>query len=417
MADLFSIYMDKKLGQADSEWRAQIEQLPAIRNLWGKKKKQAIGMVMHYLGFSTELGAILKDVEYRVDANFGRIGRGVEQQAYVKIEGPYYSEDMHDFVITPHEEESIYQTIWTKEQGIRQEIINEIKLLYDKGYLQRLKSADKTGIIDAIFIKKVGEKRIREGKDQIDYTVDLSISEWERIYRQATKIALMQGLEVVPFLDVDKHFCEMFDMNKAKKIRTNCDKILLNEAWKGTITTSICMMKRLLASDKKKKQADYLALGIFYHILLSQCEEMIRGTAATYVKKLIENEKIPQEKTHTPSHISKRIMTAIMNETIPFYIDMFYTNKKKIQRNIDKTAKENIKRLIFNRIIDYCPTDRNNFMQIYEIPEKTFYRRQNEYRSFYNDMRTGLKTADKEYLDALLLGDSFGLNFKSRISF
>ena len=198
--------MDKKLGQADSEWRAQIEQLPAIRNLWGKKKKQSIEMVMHYLGFSTELGAILKDVEYRVDANFGRIGRGVEQQAYVKIEGPYYSEDMHDFIITPHEEESIYQTVWTKEQDIRQEIINEIKLLYDKGYLQRLKSADKTGIIDAIFIKKVGEKRIRKGKDQIDYTVDLSISEWERIYRQATKIAVMEGLEAIPFLDIDKHF-------------------------------------------------------------------------------------------------------------------------------------------------------------------------------------------------------------------
>lgn len=408
--------MDKKLGQADSEWRAQIEQLPAIRNLWGKKKRQAIEMVMHYLGFSTELGAILKDVEYRVDANFGRIGQGVQQQAFVKVEGPYYSEDMHNFVITPREEESIYQTIWTKEQDIRQEIINEIKLLYDKGYLQRLKSADKTGIIDAIFIKKVGEKRIREGKDQVDYTVDLSIPEWERIYRQATKIAVMQGIEVIPFLDIDKHFCEMFDMTKAKKIRANCDKILLNAAWKGTITTSICMMKRLLASEKKKKQADYLALGIFYHILLSQCEEMIRDAAATYVKKLIENKKIPQEKIHTPSHISSRVMTTILNETISFYIDMSYTNKQTIQRNIDKTAREKIKRIVFNRIIDYCPTDRSNFMQIYDIPEKTFYRRQSEYRAFYNDMRIGLKTADKEYLDAMILGNSFGINFKSQIS-
>jgi len=416
VADLFGIHMDKKLGQADSEWRAQIEQLPAIRNLWGKKKRQAIEMVMHYLGFSTELGAILKDVEYRVDANFGRIGQGVQQQAFVKVEGPYYSEDMHNFVITPREEESIYQTIWTKEQDIRQEIINEIKLLYDKGYLQRLKSADKTGIIDAIFIKKVGEKRIREGKDQVDYTVDLSIPEWERIYRQATKIAVMQGIEVIPFLDIDKHFCEMFDMTKAKKIRANCDKILLNAAWKGTITTSICMMKRLLASEKKKKQADYLALGIFYHILLSQCEEMIRDAAATYVKKLIENKKIPQEKIHTPSHISSRVMTTILNETISFYIDMSYTNKQTIQRNIDKTAREKIKRIVFNRIIDYCPTDRSNFMQIYDIPEKTFYRRQSEYRAFYNDMRIGLKTADKEYLDAMILGNSFGINFKSQIS-
>jgi len=408
--------MYKKLGQADSEWRAQIEQLPAIRNLWGKKKRQTIEMVMHYLGFSTELGAILKDVEYRVDANFGRIGRGVQQQAFVKVEGPYYSEDMHDFVITHNEEESIYQNIWTKEQDIRQEIINEIKLLYDKGYLQRLKSADKTGIIDAIFIKKVGEKRIREGKDQIDYTVDLSISEWERIYRQATKIALMQGIDVIPFLDIDKHFCEMFDMAKSREIRVNCDKILLNKAWKGTITTSICMMKRLLASNKKKKQTDYLALGIFYQLLLSQCEEMIQDTAATYVKKIIENKKIPLEKIHTPSHISSRFMTTILNETIPFYIDKSYTNKEKKQRNINKTEKEKIKTIIFNRIIEYCPTDRNNFMQIYGIPEKTFYRRQNEYKSFHNDMRIGLKTADKEYLNAMLLGDSFGINFKSQIS-
>jgi hypothetical protein len=225
----------------------------------------------------------------------------------------------------------------------------------------------------------------------------------------------MQGIEAIPFLDIDKHFCEIFDMNKAKKIRVKFDKILLNEAWKGTITTSICMMKRLLTSDKKKKQADYLALGIFYHILLSQCEEMIRDTASIYVKKIVENKKIPQEKTHTSSHISKRFMATIMNEMIPFYIDMSCTNKKKIQRNIDKASKENLKRIIFNRIIDYCPTDRNNFMQIYGIPEKTFYRRQNEYKSFYNDMRTGLKTADKEYLDALLLGDSFGLDFKNQI--
>ncbi|MBN2604044.1 MAG: hypothetical protein JXA91_07940, partial [Candidatus Thermoplasmatota archaeon] len=355
--------MDKKLGQTDSEWRTQIEQLPAVKNLWGKKKRQAIEMVMHYLGLSTELGAILKDVEYRVDANFGRIGRGVEQQAFVKIEGPYYSEDMKDFVTTPYEEESIYQTIWTKEQDIRQEIINEIRLLYDKGYLQRLKSADKTGIIDAIFIKKVGEKRVREGKDQIDYAAELSIPEWERLYRQATKIALMQGIEAIPFVDIDKHFCEMFDMNKAKKIRVNYDKIMLNEAWKGTITTSICMIKRLIASDKKKRQADYLTLVIFYHILLSQCEEMIRDTVASCIKKLIENKKIPQEKIHTPSHISSRLMKTILNETIPFYIDIVYTKNKKIRRNIDKTAMENLKRFIFNKTIDYFPTDRNNFMQ------------------------------------------------------
>ena len=64
--------MYKKLGQADSEWRTQIKQLPAIRNLWGKKKRQAIEMVMHYLGFSTELGAILKDVEFIVDTKDGK---------------------------------------------------------------------------------------------------------------------------------------------------------------------------------------------------------------------------------------------------------------------------------------------------------------------------------------------------------
>jgi hypothetical protein len=407
----------KKLGQSESDWRAQIEQLPAIRNLWGKKKKQAIEMVMHYLGFSTELGAILKDVEYRVDANFGRIGRPVYQQAFVKVEGPYYSEDMDNFVIQPHEEDSLYQTIWTKEQDIRQEIMNEIKSLYDKGYLQRLKSVDKTGIIDAIFIKKVGETSIRGGKDQIDYTVDLSIPEWERIYRQATKIAQMQGRETIPFLDIDKHFCEIFTMPKAKEIRPNHNKILLNMAWKGTITTSICMMKKLLASRKKKKQADYLALSIFYNILLSQCEEMIRDTATTYIKQLMQKKKIPQEKIINPSHISTRLMTTLLNKTIPSYIDFACNNKEKYLKKIDKTTMENLKILIFNRIVEYCPTDRNNFIKIYGIPEKTFYRRQNEYNAFYTDIKKGLKTADKEYLDALLLGNSFGLKIARHISF
>jgi hypothetical protein len=407
--------MNRKLGQTDSEWRAQIEQLPAIRNLWGKKKRQAIEMVMHYLGFSTELGSILKDVEYRVDANFGRIGRGVKQQGFVKVDGPYYSEDMDNFFIPNLEEESIYQTIWTKEQDIRQEILNEIRSLYKKGYLQRLKSADKTGIIDAIFIKKVGEKKIRDGKDQVDYTVDLSIPEWERIYQQATKIARMQGITAIPFLDIDKHFCQMFDMNKVKKIRKNCDKILLNAAWKGTITTSICMMKRLLSSGKKKKQADYLTLGIFYHILLSQCEEIIRDTASTYVEKIIEKKRIPKEKIDNPNIKLSRFMKTLLNKTIPFYIDLSYTNKETKKKKFDKETMENLKRIIFNRIIEYCPTDRISFMQIYGIPEKTFYRRQNEYIAFYNDMKIGLKTADKEYLDAMLSGEAFGLSVKSHI--
>ena len=366
--------MNNRLGQNETEWKKQIRMLPNIRNLPPKKRTEVTERVYKTLGFNTTKNKILKDVGYHIDINFSQIGRKVERKEDIgKIANYFEDSDLESQYIERKKE---YTDVWTPEQNIKKNVTSTIGRLYDLGYLQRLKSRNKDGIIDANFILCLEEKKQGGEEDQINFAITLSVSDWEDIFYQSTKIAKMKNLDIVPVLEIDKYFCKIFDIEKSYQVMPGLNKFGLKDVWDETIGYSIAIMRNFLKSKKKeeKKQLDFLTLTIFYNSINRLSNEVINTYLVSELEKLDRINSLPK------------------------------SNKELIEFKNEFNKKYN----------QYFNVSKIEFIDLFNMNETTFYRRQRENyfpfkKSLYNKKRKGKFLDFYTYYKEVYTKNPFGL--------
>jgi len=326
--------MNTELGQSEEQLAELIKQVTSAKKLTGKKQKRATKILMSCISDNVTKGELSKGSIYRVQCNYSRIGRTVTRERFINRYESWYEDPLKES--TYPAEEAEYKELITPEKEIQNKVVDRILKLYDDGLIQRLRTKSKDGIIDATFLLRSDDKKIGGEKDQVDFAKELSVSEWEDIFNQTTKLAKKQRLEVVPVLNIDKHFCEIFDIDKVRKFMPGLDGYGLKDAWDATLGSSISIMKQfLLETQSRKKQLGYLTLTIF-------CHEIIR----------------------------------LSNELIYDYLEIELLNLSK-KDSLPETVEE-IKQFRdeFNqKYRPYFTGTKKDFIDLYNIPEKTFYRR------------------------------------------
>jgi len=293
---------------------------------------------MSYISANVTRDELLKDAIYRVQCNYSRIDRTVTRERYFDRYECYYDDDPLKESTYPAIKQE-FKGILTPEKEIQNKVEDRILKLYNKKLIQRLKNKSKDGIIDATFILRSDDKKIGGEKDQIDFAEKLSVPKWEDIFEQTTKLMLMQGLKVVPVLEIDKHFCHIFDVDKAREFMPELKGYGLKDVWDATIGSSISIMRNHLSKKPSNRQLQYLALTIFCHEIIRLGHELFTDR----YEEIVINEIIKLDKEKMLPKSDKEI-------------EKFKNNlRKKYRHQFTGTKKD--------------------FIDLYDIPEKTFYRR------------------------------------------
>ena len=340
--------MSEGLGQSRKDWKNQLQKLPNIKKLDPEPKEIVVDILLKGFNIYTTKDETYIKTSKRIKTNFSRIGYFDDKNICYNSFKEYYQ---HSGIENPYLDEEKYKAnIISLTEETNKNIIEIMKKLSDSNYLQRLKSKNKNGIIDANFIINFENKKNKNEKYQVDFAKILSVSEWENMYKQSTKIAQMRGLDIVPILNIDKYFCQIFDTEKVKKVMPELDGFGFKDVWDETIEFSISIMKNLLKSNKRKKQLDYLTLTIFYHVINRLSNELV----------------------------STNLYSAIKNYND---INLLKNDDEKLKKFVKDFNKKNRNFFIVSK---------KEFMNVYKIPEKTFYRRQNvDYLPFKKSLLLG----------------------------
>lgn len=322
--------MDKVLGQSKNEWIKQLSNIQRIKNLDPQTRDIVIKFHLDPLGIDTTKDRTIHEARLRIWEIISRLKHTEPLDEVKKAFIEYYG---NSDIIDPNDSFSN-----ETDSKVSEKTIKKINQLFNSGFLRRLKSRKKDGIVDANLLETMDTESIFNENDLIKFAINMSVEEWENLYEQSTKIAKMEGLNVVPVFDIDKHFCKIFDMKKVKKVLPSINNSGLFDAWYETIGYSSAIMKNLLRSNRRKKQLDFLALTIFYSSLNKCSDELVMESLYDEIKKFCDISKLKS---------NQHILQQFTNHFNEKYREFFVINKKE-------------------------------YIQLYNIPEKTFYRRQRE---------------------------------------
>jgi len=280
--------------------------------------------------------------EHKTIANFGRIGRKVTQLKIINKENYFIETESKEDYKKTFLGDIGYNLVkrYTPQEDIKRDIIKRVEYLSKNKYLKRLKDRDKTGVIDALFIRK--NPRV----DRRDFAFDLYIVEWKKIFEQSTKLALMQNnLTGIPLLKADKYYYYVFNKEKINNFMGKISGIRIDSKisyylWNIGIKTAVGIIDKTLY-NKKKKQLDYITLTSLYHYLLDYSKQRIS-------LRLFEN--------------------------------LEHGHKNKAMTGLNKFC--GIITQEYRRYFKYI----TKFEKIYSIPNKTFNRRRKNFVEFWENI-------------------------------
>jgi hypothetical protein len=332
--------MVKKLGGTRKHWEKVISTFQKRKRYndpdTAMNKTQEI---LNELGIGRIKGKILSDTRKQINDNFNKIDNDVNKTiSEIKYE-EYYKNVENDQSNSSNEQEKEKKSI---RDNIEKKTIQDIKNYLEKGYLRRLKNKDKSGIVNASFITSHEGFFKKDEKQLKDFLLELTPEEFLNLYTQSNKIAGWEEIKPVDIIEIDKHFTKIFDKEKIKQALPMMGGYGFIDLWFETIGLSIAIMKKYYSDNPREKQLDNLGSVVLYRVLKMFSGYFIEDMLYREFSELRKTNKMPKS-----------------DEEFDKFTDYF---NKKYQ--------------------DHLIVYKNKFMDIFDIKEKTFYRRQKNIRAF-----------------------------------